>query len=82
MIDRFSEDIHLAIDPVFLGAPDVRERMVLVPRTDILDSWKHDYENMRDAMIYGEKPTWDELMDAMELLQKKVRAHNHINQAR
>lgn len=62
--------------------PDVRERMVLVPRTDILDSWKHDYENMRDAMIYGEKPTWDELMDAMELLQKKVRAHNHINQAR
>ena len=54
--------------------PDVRERIVLVPRADIIDSWKRDYENMRDAMIYGEKPTWEQLMDAMERLQKRVRS--------
>lgn len=53
--------------------PDIRERMVLVPRTDIMESWKRDYENMCDAMIYGEKPTWERLMDAMEQLQKRVR---------
>ena len=53
--------------------PDIRERMVLVPRTDIKESWKLDYENMCDAMIYGEKPTWERLMDAMEQLQKRVR---------
>jgi len=53
--------------------PDMRERMVLVPRTDIMESWKRDYENMCDAMIYGEKPTWKRLMDAMEQLQMRVR---------
>lgn len=53
--------------------PDMRERMVLVPRTDIMESWKCDYENMCDAMIYGEKPTWKRLMDAMEQLQMRVR---------
>ena len=53
--------------------PDMRERMVLVPRTDIMESWKRDYENMCDAMIYGEKPIWERLMDAMEQLQIKVR---------
>lgn len=54
--------------------PDVRERIVLVPRADIMDSWKRDYENMRDAMIYGEKPTWEQLIEAMEQLQKRVRS--------
>lgn len=74
LIDRFSEDIDLAIDPMFLGAPDVRERMALIPRADIMENWRRDYENMRDAMIYGEKPTWEQLMDAMERLQKRVRS--------
>lgn len=53
--------------------PDMRERMVLMPRTDIMESWKRDYENMCDAMIYGEKPTWERLIEAMEQLQIKVR---------
>lgn len=51
----------------------MRERMVLVPRTDIVESWKRDYENMCDAMIYGETPTWERLIEAMEQLQIKVR---------
>lgn len=55
--------------------PDVRERMVLVPREDIMDAWKSDYEQMMSAMIYGEKPSWDELMEAMMELQEKVRKH-------
>lgn len=53
--------------------PDMRERMVLVPRTDIMESWKRDYENMCDAMIYGETPSWERLIEAMEQLQIKVR---------
>ena len=54
--------------------PDVRKRMVLVPRADIVENWRRDYENMREAMIYGEKPTWEQLIDAMERLQKRVRS--------
>ena len=54
-------------------SPDVRERLVLVPREDIIDAWKTDYEQMMSAMIYGEKPSWDELMQAMKELQERVR---------
>lgn len=53
--------------------PDVRKRLVLVPREDIMEAWRRDYENMRDAMIYGDKPTWNELMQAMKELQERVR---------
>ena len=53
--------------------PDVRERLVLVPRENIMDAWKSDYEQMMSAMIYGEKPSWDELMVAMKELQERVR---------
>ena len=53
--------------------PDVRERLVLVPREDIIDAWKTDYEQMMGSMIYGEKPSWDELMLAMKELQERVR---------
>ena len=52
---------------------DMRERMVLVPRVDIIESWKRDYENLCDAMIYGEKPTWERLIEAMDQLQLRVR---------
>ena len=53
--------------------PDVRKRLVLVPREDIIDVWKTDYEQMMGSMIYGEKPSWDELMQAMKELQERVR---------
>lgn len=55
--------------------PDVRDRLVLVPREDIMDAWRLDYEQMMGSMIYGEKPTWDELMAAMKELQVRVRRH-------
>lgn len=55
--------------------PDVRNRLVLVPREDIMDAWKTDYEQMMGNMIYGDKPTWDELMSAMKELQERVRRH-------
>ena len=55
--------------------PDVRDRLVLVPREDIIDAWRTDYEQMMGAMIYGAKPSWDELMQAMKELQSRVREH-------
>lgn len=53
--------------------PDVRNRLVLVPREDIMEAWRLDYEQMMGNMIYGDKPTWDELMSAMKELQERVR---------
>lgn len=53
--------------------PDIRKRIVLVPREDIIDAWQRDYEGMREAMIYGEKPTWEMLMLRMLELQERFR---------
>jgi hypothetical protein len=53
--------------------PDIRKRIVLVPREDIIDAWQRDYEGMREAMIYGEKPTWEMLIQRMQELQERFR---------
>lgn len=54
--------------------PDVRKRIQLVPSEEVIDVWSADYEAMKEAMIYGSKPTFEELMEAMKELQEVVRA--------
>ena len=41
--------------------------------TEVVPQWKADYERMCRTMIYGEKPSWYELMRAMKELQERVR---------
>lgn len=53
--------------------PDVRKRMQLVPRPDIIDAWKLDYETMMETMIYGDKPSFSELIAVMTELQERFR---------
>lgn len=54
--------------------PDVRKRMQLLPRKDIIGIWKADYEAMKESMIYGKKPSFEELLDAMSDLQNIFRS--------
>lgn len=53
--------------------PDIRKRLVLVPREDIIDNWQRDYEVMCQAMIYGDKPSFSELLDAMREIERRFR---------
>lgn len=53
--------------------PDVRKRIQLIPPSDMLNIWKADYRAMMDSMIYGEKPSFEELIVAMEQLQNRFR---------
>ncbi len=53
--------------------PDVRKRLALIPREDIIDNWHRDYEVMCQAMIYGDKPTFNELLEAMRELENRFR---------
>lgn len=53
--------------------PDIRQRLVLVPREDIIDNWRRDYEVMCQAMIYGDKPTFSELLEAMHELENRFK---------
>ena len=52
---------------------DVRQRICLLPRKDIVAIWQSDYETMRSSMIHGSAPTWDELLEQITILQNKTR---------
>lgn len=49
--------------------PDIRKRIRLLPPDDVIDDWRNDYKDMQSSMIYGEKPTFDDLMNMMVELE-------------
>lgn len=52
---------------------DIRNRIRLVPPEKFMVDWQKDYQNMCDSMIYGPRPTFDELMKSMEELERRFR---------
>lgn len=50
--------------------PDVRKRIVLVPPLKVQTVWEQDYKSMCSTMIFGEKPTFKELLERMHRLEK------------
>lgn len=48
-----------------------REHIVFVPPADLLEAYKKDYDTMREEMIYGEAPTFEALIAALEVIQSK-----------
>jgi hypothetical protein len=55
--------------------PDIRKRIRLLPPNDVLPAWRRDYRDMQSAMIYGEKPSFEVLMEKMKELESMF--HNH-----
>lgn len=53
--------------------PDVRKRICLIPPSDIRSAWEQDYKSMCASMIFGDKPTFEELLKQMETLEKRFR---------
>lgn len=51
--------------------PDIRRRIVLVPREDIRSAWEADYKSMCSSMIFGEKPSFIELIEDMKVLEDR-----------
>ena len=51
--------------------PDIRRRICLLPPNDVIDHWRKDYNDMQAFMIYGTKPTFDELMAKMKDLEDR-----------
>jgi hypothetical protein len=48
---------------------DIRKNIQLIPPKESLSEWLKDYEDMSLAMIYGEKPVFDELLHSMNRLE-------------
>ena len=54
---------------------NIKKSIQLIPPKDSLADWEKDYKEMSSAMIYGEKPSFAELlysMNRLELLFKKT----------
>lgn len=51
--------------------PDIRSRIILVPRPDIVKIWETDYNTMSSAMIFGQKPSFNDLIVRMKELENK-----------
>lgn len=49
--------------------PDIRKRICLLPPDDVIDDWRNDYKDMQSSMIYGKKPTFEELIEKMRELE-------------
>ena len=49
--------------------PDIRKRIRLLPPDNVIDDWYNDYKDMQSSMIYGEKPTFEELMRKIKELE-------------
>lgn len=49
--------------------PDIRKRIRLLPPDNVVDDWRNDYKDMQSFMIYGEKPSFEELMRKMAELE-------------
>lgn len=53
--------------------PDIRDRIQLVPPTESIRNWELDYKRMTETMIYGNAPTFSELLDCMRELEMKFK---------
>lgn len=47
-------------------------QIVLVPREEVLKIWKSDYEKMREYMIFGDTPSFSELIAELKHLQHRI----------
>ena len=48
------------------------DRIHIVPPDTIIEQWRKDYDAMREIMIYGDSPTFDDLIDRIRVLNVKI----------
>jgi hypothetical protein len=46
----------------------------IIPRAEVAEQWRKDYENMRLFMIYGESVSFDALIEQLAKLQNSIRS--------
>lgn len=52
---------------------DYRDRIEFCPPQHCIKAWEADYANMCTSMIYGERPSFSQLMERIEQLQARFR---------
>ena len=51
--------------------PDIRDRIVLIPPTEVINEWRKDYDEMAQIMIYGDKLSFDGLIKRIKELENR-----------
>lgn len=54
--------------------PDVRKRLCIVPRENVMSVWEEDYDAMAANMIYEKVPSFATVLEAMATLEAKFHA--------
>lgn len=49
----------------------------IVPPTDIQDLWRQDYRDMQESMIYGDSPSFDQLIEKLKMLNARINSLNY-----
>ena len=45
----------------------------ILPPASVADLWRKDYENMKKTMIYGNSPSYEQLLKRLAELQKEIK---------
>lgn len=53
-------------------------KLAFLPPYQLLDNFRKDYETMREQMIYGDAPDFNQLMDQLRELNKKLAGVGHL----
>lgn len=56
-----------------------RNSISFIPPEEFLELYNQDYEQMQEQMIYGEAPSFDELIEKLKLLQEEFRGTKITN---
>ncbi|MFI3314234.1 MAG: nucleotidyl transferase AbiEii/AbiGii toxin family protein [Rikenellaceae bacterium] len=66
---RHHREVFTPISGVDYGC-EIRDDICLTPPADIIEQWRDDYETMVGSMIYGDKLSFDELLERISVLEK------------
>ena len=53
------------------------QTLSIVPPANIQDLWRQDYRDMQESMIYGESPTFDQLIEKLKVLNAHINCLNY-----
>lgn len=53
------------------------QTLSIVPQREIREQWKEDYKVMQETMIYGDSPSFDELIIKIQALNDRIRQLNY-----
>lgn len=48
------------------------QTLSIVPPADIQELWRQDYRDMQESMIYGESPSFDQLIEKLKVLNARI----------